>query len=386
MASAVHSLLRGHMIEAPVLKESELSSVKQAAESVLLWAKQNHLLAKGPVEDSIEEDETELELLPQTLFESQSVKTVLRKRAINLVVYSEAERKVIIYTQGKLTKGEREKMPFQVSASVKLSYEQGGTASVRGGVPQPDQYLPYFLHKTLVACGSSIHPVNCLGAGTFGAIVRDKDGKLFGLTNNHVSGACNCAAPGLPILCPGPIDAHENSISPFTIGRHSRLLPIGEGIPENIDVSLNWDAAVFELEDPAALSSMQGDRSDTPEEVADPFGGMMVEKVGRTTGHTSGVVVGVSASPLPVGYNIKEYGVSKTVFFEEAWVVQGSDGSPFSRAGDSGSLVVGVGTDGIRRAVGLVFAGNEQRGLSYILPLQPILDKLEVELVYGHNV
>lgn len=359
---------------------------KNAAESVLAWAKQNHLLAKGPVEDSVEEDETDLELLPQNLFESQSVKAVLKKRAINLVAYSEAEKKVIIFTQAKLTKAEREKMPFQVSPGVTLSYAIGGVASVRGGVPQPDQHYPYSLHNSLVACGSSVHPVNCLGAGTFGAIVKDSSGKLFGLSNNHVSAACNCAAPGLPILCPGPIDANEDSISPFTIGRHTRLLPINDGIPENINVGLNWDAAIFELEDPNLVSSMQASAFDTPSDVADPVGGMLVEKVGRTTGRTSGVLLGVAASPLGVAYNIKEYGINKTVYFEEAWIVQGAHGAMFSRPGDSGSLVVGLHPDGTRKAVGLVFAGNEARGQSFILPLRPILQQLGVELVYGHNV
>lgn len=361
-------------------------TVKQAAESVLAWAKHNHLLSKGAVEDSVEDDETDLELLPQTLFDSQSVKAVLKKRAINMVGYSESQSKVVIFTHAKLTKAERAKMPFQVAKGIQLSYEIGGTASVRGGLPQPDQVTPYCLHNGSITCGSSVFPVNCMGAGTFGAIVRSADGTLFGLTNNHVSGACNCAPPGLPILCPAPLDSNENSINPFTIGRHSRLLPITEGIPENINVSVNCDAAIFQIEDVSQVSSMQGDRCDTPAEVADPFGGMIVEKFGRTTGLTTGVVMAASASPLPVGYNIKEYGVSKTVYFDDVWIVVGVNGLPFSKGGDSGSLVMGVGADGVKRAVGLVFAGNEQRGQSFILPLRSIINQLDVELVYGHNV
>jgi hypothetical protein len=47
---------------------------------------------------------------------------------------------------------------------------------------------------------------------------------------------------------------------------------------------------------------------------------------------------------------------------------------------------MGYAADGSKQAVGLVFAGNEQRGQSFILPLLPILNQLEVELVYGHNV
>lgn len=364
---------------------NENLTAKQAAESILLWAKQNHLFAKGIVEDTVEEDAADIELLPQNFFESQAVKAVLKKRAITLVAYSDAERKVTIYTQGRLAKGEREKMPFHVPGGVRIEYSLGGTASVKGGIPHPDAVAPYSLHEGAVTCGSSIHPVNCFGAGTLGAIVRDQAGSLFGLSNNHVSGACNCAVPGIPILCPGPLDATEENISPFTIGRHSRLLPINEGIPENIDISLNWDAAIFELEDPTQVSSMQGNSYDTPGEIADPFGGLMVEKHGRTTGATVGVVTGASGSPVQVGYSIKEYGINKTVFFEDVWIVEGLNGGFFSRPGDSGSLVVGVWPDGVRRSVGLVFAGNE-RGQSFILPLQTIVNQLGVELVYGHNV
>lgn len=362
-----------------------VTSAKEAAEGILVWAKQNHLFAKGPVEDSIEEEEAEFEMPPQQLFEAQTVKAVLKRRAINLVAYNETERKVVIFTQARLTKAERKIMPFHAAQGIKVDYMVGGTATVRGGTPSPDGAYPYSLHEGRICCGSSIHPVNCLGAGTFGALVRDADGKMYGLTNNHVSGACNCAAPGLPILCPGPIDANEDSISPFTIGRHTRLLPINEGIPENIDISRNWDAALFEIEDPSQICSRQGEHCDTPPTVAEPTGGMRVEKVGRTTGLTYGTVIGVSGSPLPVGYNIKEYGVSKTVFFEEAMIVQGDNGAPFSKGGDSGSLVMGYDADGNRHAVGLVFAGNEARGLSFILPLPTILNQLEVELVYGHN-
>jgi hypothetical protein len=365
---------------------TSVMTAKQAAESILSWAKTNHLLSKGPVEDAIEDDAADLELLPQQLFESQTVKAVLRKRSINLVIYSEAERKVTIFTQGRLTKGERKIMPFHAAHGVKVEYKLGGIATVRGGEPSPDVNFPFSLHNGLVCCGSSIHPVNCLGAGTFGAIVKDEHGTLFGLTNNHVSGACNCAAPGLPILCPGPIDANEDSISPFTIGRHIRLLPINEGIPENININVNSDAAIFQIEDAQLISSMQGDRYDTPASVAEPFGGMRVEKFGRTTGFTAGFVGGAVGAPIGVHYAIREYGINKTVYFADAVVVETDNGSAFSKAGDSGSLVVGYNAEGERQAVGLVFAGDVARGLSFILPLPSILQQLGVELVYGHNV
>lgn len=364
---------------------SPTASAQDSAVSFLVWAKQNRLLSKGPVDDTVEED-GELDLQPQQMFESQTVKAVLRKRAVNLVAYNEAEKKVVVFTHTRLTNAERKMMPFQLTAGVRVEYSVGGTAQVRGNAPPPDAFSPYTIHDGRICCGSSIHPVNCMGAGTLGAIVRGADGKLYGLTNNHVSGACNLAAPGLPILCPGPLDATEDSISPFTIGRHARLLPISEGIPENIDVGTNVDAAIFDLELADQVSSMQGDSFDTPTSVAEAQGGWRVEKVGRTTGLTTGKILGIVAAPMGVGYNVKEYGVSKTVFFNDVIIVEGENGQAFSKAGDSGSLVVAYDDAGDRHAIGLIFAGNEVRGHSFIVPLQIVLEKLGVELVSGLNV
>jgi hypothetical protein len=130
---------------------------------------------------------------------------------------------------------------------------------------------------------------------------------------------------------------------------------------------------------------MQGNLYDTPAVVTYPQPGMAVEKIGRTTGLTKGVIVAQSASPVPVGYNVNEYNVRKTVFFEEVFIIMSQDG-PFSRPGDSGSLVVHTDASGNRHSVGLVFAGDVDRGLSFMLPLEPILTKLQLEIVGRHNV
>ncbi len=78
--------------------------------------------------------------------------------------------------------------------------------------------------------------------------------------------------------------------------------------------------------------------------------------------------------------------LKKTVWFNDVYIVVGDGGVPFSRSGDSGSLVVSTDGNGTELAVALVFAGNEQRGISFILPLTPILQRLDVEVVSKHNV
>jgi hypothetical protein len=361
-------------------------SAKELAENVLAWAKKHNLFSKVPLEDAVETArDSDFVREEGSVFRAQAVEEILRKKSINLVGFNELQKKVVIFTHGRLNKSEQKILPFHTGGYT-IEYLQGGIAQVKGNPPPPENPRPFYQRDGRYACGSSIFPAHCVGAGTFGLMATDNAGKLYGLTNNHVSGACNNAMPGLPILAPGPLDATEDACDPFTIGRHARLLPINDGIPENIDIGVNCDASIFEITDPTRVTSFQGTYFDTPSTVAEPQPSTTVEKVGRTTGHTRGIIVGQSASPVPVNYVVNEYGVRKNVFFERVYVVLGQEGQPFSRSGDSGSLAVEVAPDGTRKAVGLVFAGNEQRGLSFILPLPEIMTKLGLSVVSGHNV
>lgn len=366
-------------------EESEAGpSTREVAENILIWAKKHRMLQKTHVDEAIDSEDVDRDFVPQRMFSQPDVQDIFRRRSINLVGYSEPERKVIIFTNGRLSVTEQKLIPFNFKG-IGIEYVQGGIAQVKGDAPPP-RVTPYTFENGVLRCGSSIYPVNCRGAGTFGALVRDADGTLYGLTNNHVGGACNQAAPGLPILCPGPADASEDTIDPFTIGRHSRLLPINDGIPENVEITQNCDSSIFVISDAGRVSSFQGTNYDTPAICCDPVPGMRVEKFGRTTGATAGKIIAVSATPMPVSYKIPEYGVAKVVFFNDVYIVAGDNNAAFSRPGDSGSLVVGYTPEGVRVAVGLVFAGNESRGLSFILPLPNVLSRMNVTLVSGHNV
>lgn len=368
------------------IEAAEGATAKDAALSVLNWAKQNRLFNRQAMEDSAEAVEEEPSLEPQQLFAANAVQEIFRKRAINLIGFNEFQKKVVIFTKGKLTAGEAKLVPFQAIPGFEIDYVAGGQADVRGNPPPPQRQYPYVLRGSRYTCGSSIYPANCIGAGTLGLLVKKPDGRLFGLTNNHVTGGCNNAQPGLPILAPGPLDVSNEHCDPFAIGRHDALLPINDGIPENIDVSENRDAACFAITDPERVSSFQGDRYDTPAVVGEPRPGLKVMKVGRTTGYTEGVILAQSVSPVPVAYAVSEFGVKKTVFFDDVFIIRSlTDGEFFSKSGDSGSLVVQVMPDGELQSVGLVFAGNA-RGESFILPLQPMLDKLDLTVVSGHNV
>jgi hypothetical protein len=186
---------------------------------------------------------------------------------------------------------------------------------------------------------------------------------------------------GEKILAPGHLDVEANGLDPFTIGFHYKSHQMVSGVPDNVDVVSNSDAALIRLVDENSLTSKQRAHYDTPEKTQPIQPGFKVSKVGRTTDLTHGYVIAQLAGPFPVTYNVS--GVGSTIsYFDPVFVVQGDSG-PFAAPGDSGSLVVAE-LNGEKYAVGLVFAGDTH-GLSYVLPLMPILDNLKVSLVSGHN-
>jgi hypothetical protein len=162
------------------------------------------------------------------------------------------------------------------------------------------------------------------------------------------------------------------------------------GDPSSVDHALNSDAALFEIVDPNRVSSMQRNVVDTPTSVMDMVPGMQVQKVGRSTAATTGVVMGELIGAASINYSASQYGFAGCVYFEPLFVVHGL-GDIFSEGGDSGSLVTHVDSNGVRHAVGLVVAGcadNSAPGgkRSIILPLRPILNRFNVSLVAGHNI
>jgi len=209
-----------------------------------------------------------------------------------------------------------------------------------------------------------------LGAGTLGALVRI-GGDLFGLSNNHVIGRCNYAEGGHPVLSPGNIDINPNFlVHPFTVGVYEASAPMLNGSPATVQVAGNLDASVMRIVDDNKVTAMQGMSYPTPATVSGIADGMKVQKVGRTTGHTLGVVTGKIAGYQSVSYVVPELQQQFNVFFSEAWIVEGS-GGPFSESGDSGSLVVGELPSGELTAVGLVFAGNGS--ITLVVPLNLIM-------------
>jgi hypothetical protein len=194
----------------------------------------------------------------------------------------------------------------------------------------------------------------------------------------------------MPILAPGVLDVSPMGFDPITLGFHERGLDMVPGIPGAVAVHKNLDAALFKIKDESRVSSMQRSFYDTPSSVRAVEANMAVEKVGRTTGATKGNVRGQAQSAFAIHYALTGVGYSfqSQVYFDPIFVVEGT-GEAFSEEGDSGSLVTTVDGAGERHAVGLIVGGLKGpggTGYSLVLPIEPILIALGVELVSGHNI
>jgi hypothetical protein len=365
-----------------------MASAFEVASSFTKWALSNNLVP--PLPAGMEGEYLANVTLAQVSPEGEDV---LRSRSISSVVFNDPESKVYVYTERRVTQKELERLP-QLIAGCDILYPHGTLDDLGGDVQNAQgsgfTLLNVVAHGQVYCCGSSVSPGNEATAGTMGALVRSADGTIYGLTNNHVTGGCNHSAIGLPILAPGVLDVSANSLLPFTIGFHDRVLPYALGTTGNVNIAENTDAALFKIENANRVSSMQGVAYDTPQTVINPVEGLVVEKVGRTTGHTRGRIVGRELRPIRVKATSGRNSFQAVIMFPGVFIVHG-DHRPFSEGGDSGSLVIATHADGTRSAIGVVFAGGQDSlapggKRTSILPIGPILNRLGVTLVGGHNV
>jgi hypothetical protein len=189
-----------------------------------------------------------------------------------------------------------------------------------------------------VPCGVSCgHPT--ITAGTIGALVVLNNNRLAILSNNHVLANENIAQVGNPILQPGRLDGGQNPADRIAI--LERFTPLQFPGPNLVDAAVAWTA--FSLVKPDHVTYRVNPT---------PLGAsisLSVMKNGRTTQATQGLIVGIAVNSVSVGYG------SGVAVFNNQLVIRGIGSKPFSQGGDSGSLIVSVGS---RQPVGLLFAGS----------------------------
>lgn len=221
-------------------------------------------------------------------------------------------------------------------------------------------------------------------AGTLGVLARRTRGGTVILSNNHILANANEARPGDPVLQPAPADG---GTSDDVIARLADFVPIvfvdaePRGLARAVERVLRpvlaalglgikrMPSARTNLVDAAIAEPVPDDAVD-PEildigrvsGIAEADIGARVRKSGRTTGMTSGEVIGLD------GVIRVDYGARAAVFRQVLVTDLHSQG------GDSGSLVV----DEANRGIGLLFAGSAVSTL--LNPIDAVLRLLAIDL------
>ena len=216
---------------------------------------------------------------------------------------------------------------------------------------------------------SVAHP--SVSAGTLGGFVRVA-GRLAILSNNHVLAASDAARIGDPVLQPGPADGG---------GQADRVASLTAFEDLTGDRANRVDAAVATL-DPG-VSAEPGDVPGGALTGPVPAGldidpDELVEKIGRTTGHTSGRITAVEVDGVAVDYDDAIYR------FDDQIEIVGRGGA-FSQGGDSGSV---IWRSRDRAPLGLLFAGSSTggdggTGVTFANPLSTVLELFGAEWVVG---
>ncbi|MHC2000898.1 hypothetical protein ACYQR9_10675 [Methylobacterium sp. CM6241] len=347
------------------------------------WAKENGYLANDMF-DSPGHRVPLSAVFPQNrdIVDIPATDILISRIQISAVFHDNERNTVTICTRGAIPLYRAKAMP---ESAEDVSIRWIGSCSIQSNPPPTPPTTPItqrsYRHNGLVACGSSVHPASIHGAGTFGCLVRDPAGTIYGMSNNHVTGGCNHMEEGMPILTPAALDASSEASHPVpeTLGRHARSIPLRSGDLRIVPAQTH-DAAIFTILDPSRVTSMQGDGAyDTPAQIFSPHSGVRVKKIGRSTGQTTGSVLGTQSAPVAFPYNSDRFRAH--VYIGGGLAIEGDNGQPFSGPGDSGSLVV---TEDGQYAVGLIMGSMGH--LSLALPIDPTLTELGVSLVSGYSV
>ncbi|MFQ1001800.1 hypothetical protein [Modestobacter sp. SSW1-42] len=210
-------------------------------------------------------------------------------------------------------------------------------------------------------------------AGTLGGFVRrpGTDGLLV-LSNSHVLADSGAAAPGDAVRQPGVADGGTPA---------DRIGSLADFVAFTDEPGNLVDAAVAALDadvtaDPTAYPGGALRAQVAAPDDVDPD--ELVEKVGRTTGHTRGRVTAVEVDGVGVQYDEGVY------TFDDQIEIEGLTGG-FSAGGDSGSV---IWRSRDRAPLGLLFAGSTVGGsagggVTFANPLATVLHRLGVDWYAG---
>lgn len=232
-----------------------------------------------------------------------------------------------------------------------------------------------------IQLGTSGGNINDIGSkyccsGTLGALVEDGVNQYI-LSNNHVLAQSNYGVIGDGISQPGMIDFNCQQADIVAFLSDFKTIRFGKGrrAPMN-----TVDAAIALVVDGAVDSNGRIlDIGQISSETVIATIGLAVQKSGRTSGHTKGIVTDIGVT-VNVGYSTECGGTAnQTARFGDQILIQGSN-VEFSTGGDSGSLIV-EDVAGGARAVGLLFAGSSTYTVAN--PIDAVLNAFGVVLAGG---
>lgn len=272
---------------------------------------------------------------------------------------------VLVFTESAVEAGVIPRKLGGVPVVVKVT---GKIVAMKKGPPPgkgKDKVDPTARFERPVPIGVSTGNEGECSAGTIGARVKDDNGDVYALSNNHVYALENETPIGSEVLQPGLYDTGCIVDPDDVIGTLADFEPINfDGTENTIDAAIAI-SSTDKLDNATPSNGYGIPKSATVEAQLNDT----VQKYGRSTGLTRGTIIGIDAT-LSVGYS------SGTALFVNQIVVSSNRG-PFIKAGDSGSLLV---TDPGRNPVGLLFAGNGSGKIAIANPIQAILDTFKVTI------
>jgi hypothetical protein len=214
--------------------------------------------------------------------------------------------------------------------------------------PPPNPYQTRNMHFGV--SGGNVNDIThafCC-SGTLGSLVAAGSVQYI-LSNNHVLARQDQAAPGEDISQPGLVDS---SCSPATIvADFTAAVPVRTSF-HNVDCAI---AAVRtgSMDSTGFIEGLNGTGGVPSNSTLGPAVGMAVQKSGRTTGHTTGMISSTNTN-VNVQYQLNCGSGKKYILTYTNQAV--INGSGFSAGGDSGSLI--LTNTSCAHPVALLFAGS----------------------------
>ena len=242
-----------------------------------------------------------------------------------------------------------------------IALAKGGKG--KGGKPKEPSGKDKFDRP--VPIGVSVGNINECSSGTIGCAV-EAGGNRYILSNNHVLARENSASLGEDIVQPGRYDNKP----PCKVKPQDKIGELYAWADIDFSGGNNVMDAAIALSSTDSLAcatytSAYGFPSSTPQEATID---MLVQKVGRTTGWTTGTVTAINATVTV------SYGSRSARFIDQIEV----SGSGVAKSGDSGSLF--VTNDNNKDPVGLLFAGNRRGTFVWANQIAPVLERFGVTI------